>query len=668
MDKILPVRELFKVSPLEAVEGLRKDLNIKFEDNVIIPMSYKEAILLRFILDIYNSIPKIPIVSKHSYTNFYSNGILTAKTINKSFEVILKDVVDIYCKKKNDRKILEPLYKAMYRINNDIYNILIYNNLNYVNSINISDFLDIQMDKELLESMKKVAKLKNVDSVNNTYKVLDNILRNKPEIKENIITKGYISGTINANQVKQLLASRGYVTELDKHIFKTPIASSFTLGMTNIYDIAIESRAGAKALFLSTTAVQESEYFARELQLNTMIAERLVDTDCGSKDYLSWLVRTKDLADKPDLPNLLGKYYLNEETNKLEAITKDHKHLEGKTIKLRSVLHCKLKDPTKICTKCFGDLAYTVPLHSNIGHFSSTEVTQKITQNILSTKHLATSAVSGDIKLDHNGKILFNVKRSELYFRSNVISKTNKATLVIDQFSGFGIKDLNPTVDVYKLNPTRVSRIQDLTVFTYDKNGKPKSGLYTVLKDGKRYGHFTYDFLKYIIDHPPKLTDNDLFSIDLTDWNPKNPVITMPELEYDYISLLKSIKSAFRGTDDIKYPNKPEAFIQLIFDLINNKLDVNLALLEVMVYAMTVRDINKYDYRLGRNVQDRVLMKSKQLPIARSLGAGYDWEGVIPAILSPKTYYGMNGISHPMDVMVDPQYAINEYNRKHTKS
>ena len=47
------------------------------------------------------------------------------------------------------------------------------------------------------------------------------------------------------------------------------------------------------------------------------------------KTDLEWLVRPKDVTGNvSDIDNLLGKYYLNEETGLEEPKLKNHKHLE----------------------------------------------------------------------------------------------------------------------------------------------------------------------------------------------------------------------------------------------------------------------------------------------------------------------------------------------------
>lgn len=671
---VVEVRELYRFSPIEIKNGLKTDLNIIFEDNVAVSMRARDIIFFRFLMDFFIGI-NIPIISEYNIVNYYKERSITSKTINNCLEKIMENVVKQNVEQTNSRVILEQLWKNAYKVINNVYNELTYNLTEYCNSISILELLKIQYTPELIEAMQDVdknrLKLRSseiVSKVNKTYDVLDDILKNKEGIKDLSLARNYKIGTVNANQVKQLLASRGFTTEIDSNIFRYPIASSFTLGLSNLYDLSIESRSGAKALFLSNKAIQESEYFARELQLITMVVERLVDGDCGNHDYIDWLVRSKDIAPKSDLGNILGKYYYNPETKQEEEITINHQHLEGKIIKLRTSLNCKLPDATCICTKCFGTLANTIPMHSNIGHFSSTAMTERITQSILSTKHLTSSASSGDISMDNNAKLYFTVKNNSYYFKPEVLKNKQKHYLIIQQYNAFGVKDLNINTDVSKLNPTRVSIIYDIIIRTISgsEDNIKVEDFPIRIKDSNKKGSLTLEFLQYIIENGYTLDDYDRYVFDLSNWDAKKPVIDMPELEYDFLALAKNIKYIFKNLSvDKKNPFKsvetPESLLQKVFDTVNMKLDINIALLEVIVYAFTVMSIEKQDYRLGRNSNDRQLVKAIDIIAKRSLGAGYGWQYVSKMILTPDNFYNDNDIQHPLDVMICPQEVISRY-------
>ena len=674
MSKVLPVRELFKVNPVELKNSLKSNLVILFEDGIAEPLTCKDIIFLRFLMDIFINYDLIKIRSEYNITKYYSEGEVTSKTINNFFEVVLKDVIEYYVRPMKSRKILEQLFLEMYTIVNKIYNVLTYTSQDYCNSISIRNLLDIQLDPELIKSMQDVYNIRkqsNIegidvkDKIDKTYKILDKVLRTKPKIKDTALARGYKNGTLNPNQIKQLLASRGCTTEIDSKIFKYPIASSFVLGLTDIYDLSIESRSGAKALFLSNEAIKKSEYFARELQLITMVVEKLVDGDCGQRDYIDWYIRPRDQVTKSDLKNLVGKYYYNPETKQEEIITTKHTHLEGKMIKLRSSLNCKLQDPTAICARCFGELANTIPLHSNIGHFSSTSITEKLSQSILSTKHLTSSASTGEVHLDDEGKKFFEIKNNHYVFLPGILTKKRKVSLLVAQQDTYGLKDLNAKVDIFKINPERVSHINGIVIRIEHENGDITEHPIVVQESNKR-GSFTSYFLHYIIQTGYTLDSNNRYVVNIDNWNHKLPIITMPELEYNFLALANNIKAIFKNIevdkkDRTKSVDTPESLLQKVFDMVNTKLDVNISLLEVVVYAFTIRSIKDNDYRLGRNAPDRQLAKAISIITNRSLGGGYGWQYVSNLIMSPKSFYHTSNVPHPLDVLIKPEATVREY-------
>lgn len=662
---VIDVRELFKFQPKELLLGLKTDLNLLLEDNQAVKVNYKEIIILRYLLEIMKFFPNVKITSKYLLNHYKTNGFFTGKTLSSWIEVALQDIILLEVKPKQNRDLLVPVYRQLWETFNSLYNEVVFNNLEYADSLIIEDLLDVQMDERLIKAMHNVTKLQTPESVTKTYEILEDIINHKEEIRDNQIVKRCISKTVNMNQVKQLLGSRGYVTEIDNHIFKYPVASSFTLGMADIYDMAIESRAGAKALYVSNKAIQTSEYTARGLQLVTMIVERLVDGDCGSKEYMDWYVEPGNKDKKPDLPNLLGIRFLNPETNKEETITKEHKDLiNGKTIKIRTPLSCKHSDPRAICTACFGDLAYSIPKNTNIGHFASTELTESTSQGILSQKHLVASASSGSITLDAIASKFFIIKKGNTYhIRPDLFKKDESFKLIIDQESGFGIKDLNPNIVINKLNPQRVTRINDIFISHTDKNGKEM--IYPIqIKVGNKYGFFTYEFLEYIIKSSIKIDNMDRYVIDLKDWNIKLPIISMPDVEFDFLTLVKQLVELFRHTKS-DYTGvsdeTPEYILQKLFDLVNKKIDTNIALLAVIVYAFTANDPENGDYSLARHSKEKKMVKLDTLIQNRSLGAGYAWESVNTSIVSPRSYRGQNAVEHPMDAFIAPNEVLNKH-------
>ena len=661
---VVGIRDFMKFRPIDLLHGYKTNNNVLFEDGVCIKMDYKEVILTRYILILLEAYPEIAIASSYNISNYYTNGIFTSKTINNCLEVLLKDIVNMLFVPANNYGDLPLVYKTMYTIFNLVYNDIGYGGIEYSTSTNIVDYLDVQLHPDLIKSIQKVNLLKTEDSIKESYAILDNLLTNDPRYINNSISKAYVSGMVNQNQIKQILAPRGYITEIDGSLFKYPVASSFTLGMNSIYDMAIESRSGAKALHLSNKAVQDSEYLARELQLVAMVVERLIYGDCGSKDYMSWYVRPDGDGNKSDLKNLVGKRYYNEITGKEEIITSKHKHLEGTNIKLRSAIKCKLKNSKEICSACFGELSTNVHAHSGLGHICTSSITQKITQSILSTKHLTTSASSGTIKLVGDAVKFFTIKEKDGYaFKPNVLDVPDtKVSIIISQEEAFGIKDLKSVVDIVKLDPTRISLIESMVMLVETKKGNNYYPI--IVKDGAKYGSFTHKFLEYIITNGINLDSQDRYIIDLSNWKMNSAILKLPALEFSYLALAKEVKKILKNIKLVKGTkaiDTPETLLQKLFDLINNKLDVNIALMEVLIYSFTINGMEDSDYKLGRHHEDQEVADIRHIVPNRSLGGAYAWEFVVQNMSSPTAFLSKNRIDHPLDVLLKPNEVIKDY-------
>lgn len=661
--QVVEIRELLKLSPQELLNGLKTNLHVQFEDNVVEYLDYREIIMIRYLLQLFDSVKEyyIPITSKYILNRYYIEGIYTGKSLTKWVEVAMIDIIEIVVKPLDNRAILSKVHQQLWEVTNSIYNEVIFEKLKYCGTLSIEDLLEVQMDTNLLEAMKQVNIEQTPQSVNKTYEVLDNIIRHKPEIRNNQIVKGYLSESMNPNQVKQLLASRGYVTEINNRIFKYPVASSFTLGLQTLYDIAVDSRSAAKALFVSHEAIKQSEYFARVLQLVTMEVSKIVEEDCGTTDYMDFYVRTQEENNgKSDINNLIGLRFINPETGEEEVLTKEHKDLvEGKFIKLRTALSCKTKNPNHICKRCFGELSYSIPVNTNIGHYCSTEITEKISQSILSTKHLTSSATSGTIHLDDIAATMFTVKNNNYYIKSSLDRKKTRYLISISQDQAFGIKSIVYDNSFSNINPARLSRISNISVIVQNDN---KEHIYPIpISYSNRYGIFTHEFLQYIVQNGYTLDQQFNYIIDLKNWKASMPIIHMPEIEYDFLSLIKEFRSKFNSpkTNDFGvYDSSPEVVLQECFELINNKLNINMAILAVIIYGFTVKDPENGNYSLGRFAEKPTMAKLDVIMKNRSLGASYGWERLKDIIFSPRSFDSHNAVAHPMDVIIKPQEVL----------
>ena len=643
--KVVPVRRLLAFQPQDFIYRLKSTITVKYDDGTEVRHTPNELVVNRYVLSVLEEFPTLPIKHTYSVTEHYVAGHYVASTINQAFSCMLEDIVDTFEGHNWNRGVLTSVYAKMLNILEAVYNNVVCDNLEHISSLRITDFLDIQLQPELMDAIQQVKVKRDLASVEHTYDVLDTVIRTTPELAGNPVAKGYIAGTIASNQVKQLLASRGFVTEIDGGIFKYPIANGFVLGLENMYDMAVESRSGAKALYLSSRTIALAEYFAREMQLVTMAITNLVDGDCGNTDTLEWCVTEKDLK------NLIGKHYIYGVES--GYLTMQHTHLIGKVVQIRNLSRCKLDNYSHVCTACFGKLSSNVHLHTGLGHWALTVLTAIISQLILSTKHVTKSAGSDSVVLDNAAKEYFIIKNKDTYvFRANSITKKRyKYAIHINQEQGCGVPGIATSADIYKLNLDRVSDITNLVLSKTDQDGKAE---YTpmIINQGSRNGRFSYEFLGHIRKTGYELDAYDRITISLEDWGTGVPFITLPQVEFSYMDLANAIKNEF------KYmradPGTPEAFLHKIYNIVNSKLSINLALLEVIVLAFVCKDPDNGDFRPGRCCPNAKPAKIGSILTTRSVGGAYAWERCAKTLISPSVYYGNNAVDHPLDALLDP--------------
>ena len=142
-----------------------------------------------------------------------------------------------------------------------------------------------------------------------------------------------------------LSLAKGPTLDIEGNISE-PITSSLMDGYSGkeYYTAASEAR---RTYFIRAIGTAEPGALAREVifaNSNTALSS----DDCGTNKYLELFVKDKIFN------TLMGRYYLNERTNKLVEITKESTKIINTIIKLRSPLYCK--DPKGICKTCYGKL------------------------------------------------------------------------------------------------------------------------------------------------------------------------------------------------------------------------------------------------------------------------------------------------------------------------
>lgn len=659
----LPVRQLFKLPTSNIIKDIKGGLVLEFEDSEIKHLKSKEIVLSLFYWEIFKYYPNLPIKSNYIANLYFKNGVFSNDAHLTFLETIAEDIIYghiQYTDNKGDE--ISKMYSLMHDITENMYDATDEDLKAYLASIDVIDMLEIQLRKRNMDAINNVKEKLDSESVRNAYKVFDEE-KESPELRNNPVILASKAGAINDGQLKAMLNVGGYKTDANGKIFPYPVASSFMLGMDNMYDLLVESRTAVKALYLSTVAIQSTETFAKELQLLAMYIETIYrNDDCGSTNYLEWIV-----SDDKDLKNLIGSYYLNTEKNELELIRKDSKHLVGKQIKLRNPIGCKHWNKHAVCAKCFGDLHYQIPKTANIGHYSGVSITEPTTSLSLKSKHQNDSASAEEISLDDIAEKFLTIKNKNSFAIKDGFKAPEHYKILLRAPQEFldGIKDINEdnvsTIDIFK-----VSRVHYIDIVTVETRTGHEESYRIDIRRGNRVGALTDRFLQYILKVGYNLSRKSRdFEIDITNIKPGFPIIILPDIEYNYLSLALDIKALLKK---VTLKDNASTFLAKLYTLINSKLSVNIAFISIIVRSLIVVDAKNQNFDLpGPNADGNEIFKITDVTKKRSLSNSLVLGWAASTLKSAHSFVKTGRPNSVLDVLFTPQEAIYYFNYRKKK-
>jgi hypothetical protein len=526
------IRSLLKTSTEELWQKLHGEFTLVFDDHSEIQTNSKECIYSSYAWDLYREYPDAIITKESHVRAIIKDSRLSADTHNDIMSVVLYCVYDNYVQMVPDKtKLLDHLAKRAYEIINTMYNELSHKLEEYVTTLDILDFLEVNDNQQIVQAESATPHTQ--EGIDEFYNIIRNVLNNDKSLDNNQLAKAVRSKLVKTDQTLQCIGPRGFLTDIDSYIYKKPIMQGYFKGIRTLEDSMKESRSAAKALAFSVDPLKKAEYFSRRQQLICQNVKNLHRTDCGSKHYLLWQVRGEEKIEgivtrESDLKTIFGKYYLDEDTNALKIIKKTDTHLIGKTIKIRdAVAGCQHPDPYGVCEVCFGEASLTVPEHTNLGHMACVSMNSIVTQLVLSTKHYDGSSVVEGIRLDpHDKKYVSALVNGNDYWLSNDL-KNKKLTIKIDPRDAKGLADVSSVSDVNKLTISRVSELEVIHLIIDNGKGVIDEVPITVAVN-KRLANLTHAVLRHCKKNGWEITADNKYLIDMTGWDWTQPILSLP--------------------------------------------------------------------------------------------------------------------------------------------
>lgn len=661
--KTFHVRTLLSLTTEQLWECLIGKFKIRFDDNEEIETNYRETLYSSYFWDFFRKYPDAPVFKRHHVTTTLRGKPLSSKTHIELLADIYWDVIRAYG--ITTARGRDPFVKLIYEVTNNCYVEMAKKAEPFIVSIDTLDFI------EVIRHPKARAVLDNIqpnrEDIVLAYKVLMEILTSDPDMSENALARAVRSKMVNSNQVLQCVGPRGYLTEVDGVLMPTPVTRSYTQGLRSLHNMIAESRSAAKALYFSEAPLEDAEYFARRLQLGCMTVERAAPGDCGSTKYVLWPVKPPRVKNGEtvyvgDLEFIQGMYYMDDETNQLKVVTTADKHLYGKSIRLRTALGCCHANKHEVCEVCFGAMSEHLTPEDNLGHICAATMTRQTSQSVLSTKHYDANSSAEPIALSLIAEKYFSVGKggSTYVFKKPPAGTTLRMTISKDDLPG--LTDVNTVSDVRDLSLDRVAQIENVG---FNENNDPMVEVKVAV--GARKGMFTRDFLAYIKKHGWFVDEHQNFVFELTGWDWSKQAIAIPEMEYSFSQhssqVAKVIESSMKNIGDRLKPNSAGVTLIELHDLVNSKLNVNVACLAVIIYASMIADGSNDQYGLARNSPTASLGVADKTIWCRSLSPQLAYKKQHEVVIDPRSFYLLDRPDSVFDAFIDPKSVVERYKK-----
>lgn len=409
---------------LATIDDYQKDLKDIFLDYI-----ENENIQNSKITFIFDNGMQVRLPLAYSLINIIAWGfvIKTNQTI-KPYHVFFRKegITNSYIKEYIDKYAIIPV-RDQISINNDkmlIHNLnrVIYEslrNLKFVdkfawyfnNSINLEDFILMYNNcpgfKEIMDRHNNnyysqfPPEQMNAEALNDMNKLIDYIVDAKKYIgRDHCLSDAFRAKEgVKPKQAREMYVNIGVKPNGEGGIFPYVVNTSYISGgANNVAFHILESLIARIAQNLSKKNTSRSGHFSRILILNCSATKKYTipytnkidpSYDCGTRNFIEYYV-----ADKTALKKIADRYYridpfgIEHRISNIYNVLRDNSDLIGKKIYLRSPIKCRSAAlGLGICRKCMGELYNIIPAN-NIGMYSVTNLTERLTQMMLSAKHL----------------------------------------------------------------------------------------------------------------------------------------------------------------------------------------------------------------------------------------------------------------------------------------
>ena len=650
----MQARELIHLPREYVWNSIQGKTDIEFEDGVTKSIGHKKLIFNRYVWELYFIYPETPITSEIEVGTILEGGLYTSDTHMKMLEKLFNYIVEHNGLVSYSQK--EPLLKKIYQIVNDIYNEIIQRVSHSVMTMDAVDFVEVLKNPEIQEIKNNIQP--KPEYIDNAYRLMKKKIKELPPTNKFVLA--YRSKAINENQANQSIGPRGFVSDLDRHVFRYPVLTGYIEGLNTLYDIMVDSRTAAKSLSAQDNDIRTSEYSSRKIQLLNVCVENILPVDCGSTDYRPFFIESDKV-----LGLLEGTYYKENDDSPLRYIRGNETHLINTQIKIRTPFGCMIPNRHHICKTCAGEIFTNIKLESNMGYTTSSWLLSKASQSILSTKHLTSSVSETSVKLDGLAAKYFIVKNSHFYLNPSL--DTSQLKIVLSTTT------LPKLVDALNVTHTNIAvdklgELEEIRFIT-TRNNKPFiDRVFVGYRD--RSCNITKNLVDYIKRYGPERVERGDYIISLDKFNKNQPILVSPLKETNMVSFVRRITSIIETIDKDSpgYSKRtlgedPYEKLLRLFNVVTEKITCPFSILGVIVYSTTAYNIEEGNFRLGRYSPFMRSASAEQLHTSRSASQFLVYQQQIGEIIGkPDVVFSSKFRQrHPLDVLFTPKEVIRDF-------
>lgn len=628
--------------------------------------------------DFLREYPLLPRTSKY----VFKNKQYTDKTHLNFIGIFIKDVFEYYNYGEIDSPFVVPskgivtieeLGELAYRVTERLNSLLVNITMAYTTTFSVIDIDQVLYHPKIKaanDEVKEIARKGSIapNHIAECYAKIEDVLFNDSVFDKNAFVSAIRTGQANIGQIRQFIGPVGYRTDIESSIFSNPIVTSYAEGIRNPADKAKDSRSDSKSQYMNAKLLGQAEYRNRELQIVSLILGSINMDDCGSTDYLTWMVPRYTETDKKSCFDFVGLYYFDERSQRLKRIRKqDAIGLGGKRLKFRSPITCKHPNPHHVCRCCMGDTSANISAGDSVGQHCVTTLTKPIEQSVISNKHLDASSTITPFIPSPKDRNFIRVNNADLAIYLADRLENRKVKLIIQRSQCPNIADIDRVDNVKELNITQTSSLKTIEFEISYKNNFTENEIVTVAPRG-RPSSLSHALLKYMKTHGWKLGERNLITIDLSEWDISKPLFMLP-LQHrnkvvffsDFISNIKKYGQAHVANlkKGLSFKESAVDILFSTYNLVSEEFHFNFALYGVVLKAYLVvktdSDALFENLSLPRpGIDEPTFGDFNTIMAYRSASQRLAWEEHSKAVKAIQLFMSENKANHPMDsIFVD---------------